>query len=852
MKEYKELQKSELVRHLESNPDVLFYHLVRMDLSAGDGGARFVREDASYFDKCDTYNTWAEGLFHLGEHQRSFVAPVYNEFGIKHSLHVYVELDSSVQASARVNSKSRDIYLNATLPRLDNDIPVTLNQAPNPMGTLDEFVTSIETDSAFRSLTIPAPLENQLSQTIKGVLDTLSVSDPAIENHLRRITDRLFRFLYPTAQTPKKQYSIFIVPGYVSEGKELTSGGVVVLFEPKGFNGDFDERITRIKTLTALWSNLETVESLVQLSEDRSRRAAMAQLMARNLSHNIGSHVLSRIKKLTSAEQAMNLLKFVQDRMEFIANGLEPIFHSNYWLAQEIINEYLEEDRKKLLLVFNNISGNEQINSTRIRFSKDSEDILVSVPTGSLGFHALYTLLENIIRNSVKHNRTLPDHLSYHLSISEPSDYPDHYEIAITDNLGDMNRGGAVDFDAINSRIRLPLLANGRLRPSAWGLLEMKICAAFLAGFPLDLIDLAHKGSDAIKVTVDGIERRFPPPLVAFPDSSTNLVYTFYLQRPKLAALCTTSISEDPARGVNTVDCTERFRQFGSAHRFAVFDSEEHAVNHEAETNQRSIFLNSEMASPEPNSDIYDYLWGAYAARHDWASQNVDFIYGDKDTVLQMDGEKKYVVFDDHEEWWNAGGKDVVINQPQNLLFYESVSSHSPTKKAICERLETPLASRAFQLQVRETVNSTVLLLDERLQKLFFDDKRLGRENSKNPIFANVFIPPAENSLDLNSVETGQLVTWATEIFEKRNVKVLDYMLIHRSLLAERKIQLTELSNRLKPKFTVFVSGGGTPPTIKSGDFYLPLEVLNHCFGLPHPSKFALVDVLKSLRKISI
>jgi hypothetical protein len=119
-----------------------------------------------------------------------------------------------------------------------------------------------------------------------------------------------------------------------------------------------------------------------------------------------------------------------------------------------------------------------------------------------------------------------------------------------------------------------------------------------------------------------------------------------------------------------------------------------------------------------------------------------------------------------------------------------------------------------------------------------------------NPKFANLFIPPFEDETDLDKATTSNIIRWAKVIPEFKNDFKLNYLVIHRSIVGKDRIDIDILKSELNPDYTIFTSGGGTPPNLKDGEFYIPFDVLNYCLG-SIPSKFALVSVLKSLRQIN-
>lgn len=165
--------------------------------------------------------------------------------------------------------------------------------------------------------------------------------------------------------------------------------------------------------------------------------AAMTAIIARNLSHNIGSHVLSRwivalnellekngkfkdISKSTwnglnaetrlkevsecykNLESSKPLFQYIQHRMDFIATVATSVPSSEMTMdfEKDIITPFQQQ---KVLL--ENIAASEGFDDLTKCFDvKVPENCgRVSIPNGIIGTHAIYSILENFIRNAAKH-----------------------------------------------------------------------------------------------------------------------------------------------------------------------------------------------------------------------------------------------------------------------------------------------------------------------------------------------------------------------------------------------------------------------------------------------------------------
>ena len=113
-------------------------------------------------------------------------------------------------------------------------------------------------------------------------------------------------------------------------------------------------------------------------------------------------------------------------------------------------------------------------------------DVSVALP-GPVGEHAFYAFLENLIRNAAKHNLSglrEPDNggkrpnLEITVEVSEIEGDPDFYCARVWDNLTPASK-----VDDLRAHLEAPFLTDvGEMRREAWGIAEMKICAALLSG----------------------------------------------------------------------------------------------------------------------------------------------------------------------------------------------------------------------------------------------------------------------------------------------------------------------------------------------------------------------------------
>lgn len=384
---------------------------------------------------------------------------------------------------------------------------------------------------------------------------------------------------------------------------------------------------TLIKFQTVLDSMLSKI-GVFYLFENyfhQSVRSAISSIMARNMSHNMGSHVMPRatveavrrrlegmglwpeMKGWVSSRHYLdsvaqlktnwdiisqlkgNLDEYTQRKSDFLAEiTTEPLMATRpAFFYREVIlplkentlfmdniaaNEGVRYDRHGLqsrlkLRVFMNgaelkahyicdaCAREEEEEGTRVythelpysltcprhhgqklqisQIENGDNDVEIELP-GPLGEFALYSFLENYIRNAAKHNKeqlksSRDMEVYIHIDDLEDPEQVDYYRIRVWNNIVDPAKTVNIVFGdgayqrlseaisaIVNSRIIQP---DGSLKREAWGIAEMKICAVLLRG-PEDYV-AAVEENDTLQVVEENIF------------GQTRLVYEFRLMRSK-------------------------------------------------------------------------------------------------------------------------------------------------------------------------------------------------------------------------------------------------------------------------------------------------------------------------------
>lgn len=286
-------------------------------------------------------------------------------------------------------------------------------------------------------------------------------------------------------------------------------------------------------------------------------RSAVSAIMGRNMSHNIGSHVMARYSseiredldpaKKRDPDHRSDFLIYLQRRTDFLAEiatsddafwsqalNLETQLQKLNFDTQEKMYTYSEKAKSIILSL---ITGKQNLNAT-VEWDKDNlKDCWFSCPGGEVGIHAMYVILENIIRNSARHGSGDDKQVEIKVRIVDgeavTGDENAFIKMEIIDprtklsDCGKLNEKDTESLpDRINKIIASPYLDNsGKPHPGNWGVREIQICANYLRKHSLS--DLEAPGeTDYPVIKADKHELQ---------SNGHCLKYTIYLERPRRA-----------------------------------------------------------------------------------------------------------------------------------------------------------------------------------------------------------------------------------------------------------------------------------------------------------------------------
>lgn len=411
----------------------------------------------------------------------------------------------------------------------------------------------------------------------------------------------------------------------------------------------------------------DTAKHLYLLAQDEAIKSAKAAIMSRNMSHNIGSHVMSYLKQQIGTTDAIfaedskvlsnlipekiapdiintakiempfliglgRFLGYLQERQDFIATiatdfipsespvNLKDAIYDELnpdlrFLRHKISDDSNQESCCPTNILLNYIAKSEGLsrenmtsdfkskNDIRIGYIKyfrrgysvfgfdsfESTDealaemrkINLCLPGGLIGRQAIFSIIENLIRNAAKHgDRTNSSNLDFTIDVidgdlvakrkcpqwstriqdpqwrklyNQASDISDLYIITITDNL-------TYSSDDVIKRLRDKALSenyieDGVMTISNKGIKEIRISAAWLRGKTDESCYYKYRDE-----TQDGSKRNAP--LVAIEmakttDAYSHLRYAFCVKKNKMIAV----VREVEGVSIDNMDDFEKLKQ---------------------------------------------------------------------------------------------------------------------------------------------------------------------------------------------------------------------------------------------------------------------------------------------------
>ncbi|MFN8428984.1 MAG: hypothetical protein U0V04_03310 [Spirosomataceae bacterium] len=819
---------------------------------------------------------------------------------------------------------------------------------------------------------ILAALEQEIENDSKLCIilrDFLGKSeDSVVEKFTEQIKKRL-----PLLSILNSIGDILIIPNSLplSTEKSIHSGCMVLVFDRKY---DIKELIFDLEKenihFSELGKQLNLIEySINQYSERKflpylfdEQKAAQQKLketvnsnsisaiMARNLSHNIGSHVIPYIEKLQKRiekelEEARKLFQdtsrdssdweynyqafiekvkeqseytkystlfnqYTQERDELIADVSSPFGQNLYFdfKANDIVTDFVRnafimdglidgpevyEKNKRIdqKVFINNKTCGKEGGQVTLFGNIGSKNPTISIPGGQTGVQAFYVILENIVRNSKKHSIAntynengsktndidqITEHrFEFSLSIDEPNDdrfKKEYYKVTFADKLGIKNsrkRKEKVGFttqgkenlnftpyEKMNYHLYKEILEEGTLRNEGWGILEMKIAAAYLIGFPLDRIDsLKDFDQTEIKVRENDEEKVYPPFFKITEDEDLNYSFEFYLLKPAFAL-----IDNNFCR---TANVELDFGNIESGNRFG-FNIFKDAVNEKIDCHRKLAY--DQSGFDEIHSSFNAKIWQKWVSQQFQGASNLD--------ILLYEGNEQYskcaengsfeliedekgntnmkALFDYHAEAKKDKEEskytfEVLKNE---FYYYEYFDS----KSGILSLLKDDLINKE---QILEAIYTKIWVFDERIQESLKEDIKSEYiskiSNREIQELKRIHIPSGQN-FNLNDYNRDnfnlELLQCIKNQLEQEKNDPPTFIVVHFSLLkgGENYEKLKKIIEMNKKTTLILTSGSGRPSDLPKGSYYFHFSSL-HRYIIQRPSKYHLSSLLYSTRR---
>ncbi|MFT3845781.1 MAG: hypothetical protein QM725_12065 [Lacibacter sp.] len=557
------------------------------------------------------------------------------------------------------------------------------------------------------------------------------------------------------------------------------------------------------------------IEEKQQDLELQAIRAAISQVMARNMSHNIGSHVLSKFKdekeisdvcitgnknKQFTGEpnfyagsdyltKGSNLIayfnEYLKNRMDFLADiaTTDPVMETPMYLFRDILKGF---DKNRILL--NRISG---VSTDRkfkiivpdktgnvINNLNHNDDPLLSIPNEILGAQAFYILLENIIRNIYKHGNPEKD-IEIKIEVKEYEKDASFYELSIYDNIAKENIDDAVTNR--NAAFNDSVLDKNKkaLRPNNLGTIEMDVCAAYLRCLPIISIeDEKYSLQNDNNIEIPRLIYAYKHKLS---DAEFSLGYKIHIAKPKEILVVTDSSSifnikdckdekELAKAGIKVIAKGELEKSDPIYNHQILYSlvSGEELINilekkkKQATLPKRIVYSNEQIALDSAEKFI-ESVWEQYALK--FFNGNITYCLKNGNRLLCINTSANNIqlsnecnvpncfstYIDNHNEKWNENG---------NHKYYDMACSHSKISK---------LTTRIFQSKKTKTIaeyleiiNTKIIVLDERIQQNISNENRKYTANQIETPLTEYFekqklFIPKQSDCDLNEISFGTL-----------------------------------------------------------------------------------------------
>lgn len=715
---------------------------------------------------------------------------------------------------------------------------------------------------------------------------------------------------------------------------------------------DFDRDTARQNIEFILSQKQYSLRTVAEVIRRHSGQAAATAIMARNLSHNIGSHVVAYwaskelsaiIRSLESfvdkaqrsgffqlsflkhpgkaqetIEHSKKLFQYLQHRMDFIAevSSSVPSSELSMHFRQDLLWPMIGagEGVPPLLkyLAYSEHLGsveNGLINEILVKTDTDNDRTYVSIPNGVIGAHAIYTIIENFVRNSAKHYKgtsSEEDGPIFKIELTDPSVTKwreKYFEVRLWDlRSGSCNHEiltkllSYIDPEEDNAKFSND---KGVLDPGGWGLKEMVICANFLRKNMSDeLFEKRDKENEPPLLALscnDKLISRMADlnslPCLNNSCAAECLGLCFYLRRPKHLKILHSAKSKISARmfDVEGQTCSrEEFIAEEQPYRIVV--TNDTGLLDPSTDNPR---ITCRLMPFEPASESFDdaYYLGTYERFiKEKLTQNAEqfpfimlvgggysgffaenfskfgkSIKNANELLEKSNREEKYAVYYHHAD--KAGSKKEVerlLKSPAACYFQPLSGKFSIDSKlkSMCDDKSQmhPLIKEHFILELIESILTEVFILDERVSDFAEQPWAHGITIGEVLSVMRIYVIPVNRKTvaikDLNSkLKSIQAMNTDSGNINKINIMENDkrrnsFFVVHQGILdkleKERKGSSETFFHTISCNWKIVDSGRGVPHELFPESRFIEISALLKM--LENFDKHAMVQTLFASR----
>lgn len=580
----------------------------------------------------------------------------------------------------------------------------------------------------------------------------------------------------------------------------------------------------------------------------KNRKSACLVVLSRNSAHGIGARVLSYLANKGALAEFTE--KYIKDKFPDFFEYLRQRFNTTADIALQGFSIRVPMNLEDEILFFRNRQDIllEKIGRVEVCIQNEN-NLLIDIPNDVYGMHAFFIILENIIRNIEKHTKKDPKDFKLEIELNNYNN--DLIEV----NIKHKFKGGNFPLENIQNIknfIEEPVVSSkGKPRVGGWGIMEMKICAAYLRDINLEEID----------------EPREVPILKAENDGC--FTYKIYLLKPKIASMVlgdNIKVEEEiknklKSFGLEFVmqEKKKEIFKYGTKSEFLILCGEK--VQNKMPQPYVEI-SESDMKKIKNINNFYEfYAWlykkymnqlvekpSDYCIRiYIKKEEKYDFTFnGENWKREECDNNKNLIIFDSHAYHYNE----------ENYFYYEPYPSTSSTGRIIDKVIGIINNQISDQNSLNILISTLlisavipVVIVDERINEIV---KRSNYPGIKGEINMKDALKRMRMDImgELDDLE---------DYINQNQIQENHVFIVHLGLV-EKKAELSDVEDikRWKDGFEkkvnckgrlIFISDRGTPPNLPDGSFYLPYESIHYALFFSI-GKIKVYKLLQTIRKI--